>query len=162
MHSHTWMGVSLNSLLCRSVDSVWSDACHWKHCKMLTLALCATGVALFIYFIHKWLTAYHEYFEKFGLRHMKPAVPFGNTFGFYFGQYTGPEFLSKIYNQFPDEKWVLQRPTWRQMSFTSNILSSFSLQNFRLVRFAEAAVRGSRSRSGETIDCATLWSFPRS
>lgn len=65
---------------------------------MLTIVLSVTSVVLLCYFVRKWLVVYHKYFEKYGIRHMKWIIPFGNTFGFYIGQYSGPEFMSKIYN----------------------------------------------------------------
>lgn len=95
---------SLNSFLCGVGCPVQCDANRRKHRKMFTIIFVVTGVALFCYFIRKWLTAHHKYFEKYGLRHMKPAIPFGNTFGFYAGQYSGPDFISMVYNQFPGEK----------------------------------------------------------
>lgn len=71
---------------------------------MISELLYFTGIGLILYALYKWVTLNDKYFEKKGIVHMKPLFFFGNTGGFFLKQYSGPDFVNKLYNEFPKDK----------------------------------------------------------
>lgn len=61
------------------------------------------GLALIIF---RWATKNNDFFEKRGLPSMKPTLFFGNTSAFFFKKVELIEFVTNLYNAFPNEKLV--------------------------------------------------------
>lgn len=71
---------------------------------MLGEIILLSGVGLILYALYKWIILNNDYFKKRGVKHLEPYFLFGNTFGFFTSRYTVAEFLSMIYDAFPNEK----------------------------------------------------------
>lgn len=71
---------------------------------MMSAVLFGSTVALLAYIFYKWATANADYFERRGIRQMKPAFLVGNNSDALLGKLTVPEFAIRTYNQFPNEK----------------------------------------------------------
>lgn len=61
-------------------------------------------VAVFILLVYKWLTKDNDYFIKRGIPALKPTFMLGNTGKFYTKQIGLIDLVTKLYNDFPDEK----------------------------------------------------------
>lgn len=61
---------------------------------------------LFVYVFYKWATQNQDYFVKHGMKHLKPKFLIGNTFGYYLMRYPSHIFVDKIYNSYPNEKYI--------------------------------------------------------
>lgn len=65
--------------------------------------LLTAAVILIVYTLYKWATANNDYFERRGLKSMKPAFLLGNTGKLLLSKITAVEFANKIYYAFPEE-----------------------------------------------------------
>ena len=70
----------------------------------LTQFLICFGIPLFGFMFYKWATQNNRYFARRGVKFQKPHFLLGNTAGFFFKRYDYHEFLTRIYNAFPNEK----------------------------------------------------------
>ena len=64
--------------------------------------LCA-AIALFSFAFYKWATLNNGYFERRGVKHMKPSFLVGNTAGVFFQKCNAIEFGKMLYDTFPHE-----------------------------------------------------------
>lgn len=71
---------------------------------MISAVLFGAAISLLVYLFCKWATANNDYFEKRGIRQMKPTFLIGNNSDALLRKLTVPEFAMRIYNQFPKEK----------------------------------------------------------
>lgn len=62
------------------------------------------GICLTLYGFYKWVVKNNDFFEKRGIKYLSPYFLFGNTFGVFTTRNNDTEFLSQVYNTFPDEK----------------------------------------------------------
>lgn len=58
-------------------------------------------------FIYKYATQNNDYFIKRGIPALKPILFFGNSGEFFTKQVDLIDFVKKLYNDFPDEKYVM-------------------------------------------------------
>lgn len=54
--------------------------------------------------LYKWATKNFNYFKERGIAYKKPVIFCGNSKELYLGQISLSDFISKWYNEFPDEK----------------------------------------------------------
>lgn len=71
---------------------------------MIVELIYVAALAWIIFAFCKWVTLNNNYFEKRGLRYVKPVFIFGNTGGFFLSKYNSPDFVKMLYNKFPNEK----------------------------------------------------------
>jgi cytochrome P450 family 9 len=67
-------------------------------------ALLWTAIGLFVYAFYKWATANNDYFIKKGLKFAKPYFLLGSSTTFVTQHLSMPEYVSQLYNEFPNEK----------------------------------------------------------
>lgn len=56
--------------------------------------------------IYRWATKNNDYFIKRGIPALKPTLIFGNSAEFFTKQIDLIDFVKKLYNDFPNEKYV--------------------------------------------------------
>lgn len=66
--------------------------------------LLATAIALIAYSFFKWATLNNDFFEKRGVRFLKPTFLLGSTWKFYTQQIDMFQFVNYLYRSFPNEK----------------------------------------------------------
>lgn len=71
---------------------------------MLDTLLLASSAVLILYGIFKWITINHDYFKSRGIAALEPKFLVGNTIGLFLSRERLDEFLTGIYNKFPNEK----------------------------------------------------------
>lgn len=69
------------------------------------LLLSAFGLLALMFY--KWATQNSDFFVKRGVKHLKPTLIFGNTAEFFFQRIGIYEFVDKLYNSFPSEKYII-------------------------------------------------------
>lgn len=67
------------------------------------ILICAALAAL-AYALYLWATQNNNYFKQIGVPALTPTLFFGNTAAFFFKKVELIEFITNLYNAFPDEK----------------------------------------------------------
>lgn len=70
---------------------------------MVTLAVLFLAVFT-LFLLYKWIKINDNYFVERRVESLKPNFFIGNTLGFLIKKYVASEFISGIYNQFPNER----------------------------------------------------------
>lgn len=70
----------------------------------LSIILILTAIAAFAYALYSWATQNNNYFKLSGLPALPPTLFFGNTGAFFFKKVELIEFITNLYNAFPDDK----------------------------------------------------------
>ena len=71
---------------------------------MSLLLLVSIAAILAAIKFYKWATQYHDYFEKSGMKHVKPKFLLGTTGDLMSNKCRPDVFFKQIYNTFPNEK----------------------------------------------------------
>lgn len=69
---------------------------------LIYVILITISIRLFI----KWANQHHKYFAERKIAFMKPRFLVGNTFGLFVKKYRPHEYMTQLYNRFPNEKCV--------------------------------------------------------
>lgn len=73
----------------------------------LTLFIYVILFTVAIRLFMKWANQNRSYFADRKILYMKPRFLVGNTFGLFVKKYRPDEFMTNLYNRFPNEKCVL-------------------------------------------------------
>lgn len=68
-----------------------------------------------IVLFYKWATQNNKYFAKRGVPSLKPALFFGNSADFFTKKVDLIDFVKKLYNDFPDKKYVSNDHIFKKM-----------------------------------------------
>lgn len=66
--------------------------------------LAIIGIALIVYAFYKWATLNDNYWAEKNVKFLKPYFLVGNTGGFWTNRYNIYDYISMLYNSFPNEK----------------------------------------------------------
>lgn len=66
----------------------------------------ASAVTLLAFAFYKWAISNNTYFEKRGVKYLKPAFFIGNSGPMFSSKYTAAEYAQTLYNAFPNESLV--------------------------------------------------------
>lgn len=61
-------------------------------------------VVVMLFMIYKWITLNDDYFAKRNIPALKSQFFLGNMFDYKLGRHNPVEFLTNVYNRFPNEK----------------------------------------------------------
>lgn len=74
---------------------------------MLFLCLIAIILILLAYILYKKGNANSDYFADKGIKSQTPSFLLGNSGPLFLGKKSSPEFMRDMYNEFPDERFVV-------------------------------------------------------
>lgn len=78
------------------------------------LAQIFVSIITMIVLFYKWATQNNKYFAKRGVPSLKPALFFGNSADFFTKKVDLIDFVKKLYNDFPDKKYVSNEQIFRK------------------------------------------------